>query len=81
LRNVSALLNDSKTQTGAGFKTYEYVRITADLACGRLPPTATQWVDEVQLTAVGIRRVRMLDGFQFTPPSVEIKALPERGWR
>jgi hypothetical protein len=42
--------------------------ITGDLAFGRLPPTATQWVDEVQLTAVGISRVGMLDGPQFTPP-------------
>jgi hypothetical protein len=58
------------------FQTYEYVMITADLAFGRLPPTATQWVDEVQLTAVGIRRVGMLDGLQFTPPSVDVKALP-----
>jgi len=55
---------------------YEYVMMTADLAFGRLPPTATQWVGEVQLTAVGIRRVGMLDGRQFSPKSVEMKASP-----
>jgi hypothetical protein len=71
---VSALLNDGKTELMPDVQTYEYVMITADLAFGRLPPTATQWIDEVQLTAVGISRVGMLDGRQFTPPSVEMKA-------
>jgi hypothetical protein len=62
-------------------QTYEYVMITADFAFGRLPPTATQWVDDVQLTAVGIRRAGMLDGLQFIPPSVETKASPAEGWK
>jgi hypothetical protein len=41
-------------------------------------PTATQWVDEVQITvsAGGLRRVGMLNVLQFTPPSVETKASP-----
>jgi hypothetical protein len=52
--------------------------ITADLSFEGLAPTATQWVDEVQMTVSsgGFRRVGISKVPQFTPPFVEMKASP-----